>query len=73
MIVGDALILEKLHFVAPEVAYAMDGDAATTNATRKALLAEVEAKGLRIAATHFAFLCMGRVTRDGAAYRFDAA
>ncbi|WP_280634627.1 hypothetical protein [Sulfitobacter sp. R18_1] len=41
-IVGDALISEKLHITAPEVAYAMDGNAATTNATRKALPAEVE-------------------------------
>lgn len=71
LIVGDALISEKLHFAAPDVAYAMDGDAATTIETRKALLAEVEARGLRIAATHFAFPGMGRVTRDGAAYRFD--
>ena len=70
LIIGDAVISEALQFAHPEVAYALDGDAAMAAETRRALLAQAVAEGTTIAATHFAFPGIGKVAAEGAAFRF---
>lgn len=70
LIAGDALISGAVHFAEPDVAYALDSDAAAAAATRRALLAEAAQSGTLIAATHLPFPGLGRVEAEGDAWRF---
>ena len=70
LIAGDALISGAVHFAEPDVAYALDSDAAAASATRRALLAEAAQSGTPIAATHLPFPGLGRVEVEGDAWRF---
>lgn len=71
LIVGDAVISEALQFSYPDVSYALDGDADQAIATRRSLLQEAAINGTTLAATHFAFPGLGRVSTDGDAFEFE--
>lgn len=70
LIIGDAIITETLQFANPEISYALDGDATQAVSTRTALLEDCAETGLAIAATHFAFPGIGRVTKGDNEFRY---
>lgn len=70
LIIGDAVISETLQFANPGISYALDGDADLAIATRRALLDSCAKDGTIVAATHFAFPGLGKVTKDGDSFGF---
>lgn len=73
LIIGDAVISENLQFANPGISYALDGDAEQAIKTRRELLQACAQDSTTIAATHFAFPGIGKVSKDGDAFRFDLA
>lgn len=70
LIWGDIVHLPQIQFAAPEAGVVFDIDGAQAVETRRALLASVSQKGLRIAGHHLDFPGIGHVIEDGEGYRF---
>lgn len=72
LIVGDAIANHHVAFDQPDFRSASDQDPELAAVTRGALLAELAASDRRLIGFHLPEGGVGRVVRDGAAYRFSA-
>jgi glyoxylase-like metal-dependent hydrolase (beta-lactamase superfamily II) len=70
LIVGDAITHPVISFQRPDWAGGFDADAEQAGATRKALLQRAATDRLRIVGYHLPNGGVGRVERNGTAYRF---
>lgn len=70
LILGDAVVSEKIHFSHPDVGWVLDFDPEMAQKTRKRLLDQAVTEGLTVAGNHITSPGLGRVERDGTGYRF---
>ncbi|KAF0228273.1 MAG: hypothetical protein FD175_2054 [Beijerinckiaceae bacterium] len=71
--IGDIIHNSAIHTVRPDVGFAFDTDAAQAAASRKRIFDMIAADGLLVAGAHIAFPGVGRVLRDGPAFRYVPA
>lgn len=68
MFIGDAIALPALFLTNLDWQMAFDADKDGATATRKALVEEAVADGIRIAGYHFGFPNSGKIMKDGGGY-----
>jgi len=73
MVIGDALAHDVLSFERPDLPFAGDEDPSAAAATRRALLDRLVGDGVRAIGYHLSAPGLGRVERDGEAFRWVAA
>ena len=73
MLIGDAIVTEKVHFANPDAGWALEADQALAAKTRRAILDQAATDKIRIAGSHLSAPGTGFVERDGDAYRFVPA
>lgn len=72
MLLGDAMNLPALFLTNLDWQMAFDADKDAATATRKALVDEVVADGIKVAGYHFGFPNSGKIIKDGSGYVFTA-
>lgn len=70
MLIGDAIVTEKVHFANPDAGWALETDKALAAKTRRAILDQAATDKIMIAGSHISTPGTGIVERDGTAYRF---
>lgn len=73
MLVGDAIVSEKIHFENPEAGWALEFDKSLAAQTRRTLLDWAATDKIKIAGSHLTAPGTGYVERNGTNYRFVAA
>jgi len=73
LFVGDTIHNAVIQTARPDVTFAFDSDGRQAAESRKRVFDMVSADGMTIAATHIAFPGIGRIIRDGAAFRYVPA
>jgi glyoxylase-like metal-dependent hydrolase (beta-lactamase superfamily II) len=73
LFVGDTIHNAVIQTARPDVTFAFDSDGRQAAESRKRVFDMVSADGMVIAATHVAFPGIGRIVRDGAAFRYVPA
>ena len=72
MLIGDVMNLPALFLANLDWQMAFDADKDAATATRKALVDEVVADGIRVAGYHFGFPNSGKIMKDGGGFVFSA-
>ena len=72
MLLGDAMNLPALFLANLDWQMAFDADKDAATATRKALVDEVVADGIKVAGYHFGFPNSGKIIKDGSGFVFTA-
>lgn len=72
MLIGDVMNLPALFLANLDWQMAFDADKDAATATRKALVEEVVADGIRVAGYHFGFPNSGKILKDGSGFVFSA-
>jgi glyoxylase-like metal-dependent hydrolase (beta-lactamase superfamily II) len=70
LIVGDTIHNAALHTARPDIGFAFDVDAAAAAAARRRVLDQAASDNTLIAGSHIAFPGLGRIQRDGTAFRY---
>ncbi|WP_171231118.1 MBL fold metallo-hydrolase [Ruegeria sp. HKCCA6707] len=70
MLIGDAVVSDKVHFANPDVGWALEFDKAVAAQTRKSILDQAATDKIRIAGSHLSTPGIGFVEKDASAYRF---
>ncbi|WP_411958585.1 MBL fold metallo-hydrolase [Paracoccus homiensis] len=73
LLIGDAIVTEKVHFANPDAGWALEADQALAAKTRRAILDQAATDKIMIAGSHISRPGTGFVERDGDAYRFVPA
>lgn len=73
MLVGDAVVSEKVHFAYPDASWALEFDPPLAAKTRRSILDRAATDKIKIAGSHFSSPGTGFVERAGANFKFVAA
>lgn len=72
LLLGDSVVSDHIHFEHPEVGWVLDADPAAAEVTRRKVLDMAATEGLIVAGNHVTAPGLGRVMREGDAFRFVA-
>lgn len=73
LLIGDAIVTEKVHFANPDASWALETDKDVAAQTRRKILDQAAMDKIKIAGSHLTAPGTGYVERDGSAYRFVPA